>query len=98
MDSQHLLVPIKVQALVIDDIVIKKSGVIEIEKDRYAANDGRWSPQLFDYQVLPASLTSPGPRPFYGADRTFQGHPADQLVLDAESPALPKDKDRGVYL
>jgi hypothetical protein len=98
MDSQHLLAPIKVQALVIDDIVIKKSGVIEIEKDRYAANDGRWSPQLFDYQVLPASLSSPGPRPFYGADRTFQGQPADQLVLDAESPALPKDKDRGVYL
>ena len=29
MDSQHLLVPIKVQALVIDDIVIARSGVVK---------------------------------------------------------------------
>lgn len=98
MDSNHLLVPIKVQALVIDDIVIAKRGVIEIEPKRYAANDGRWSPQLFDYQVLPASLNAPGPRPFYGAGRTYQGNPAEQLVLDADSPALPEEKDRGVYL
>ena len=98
MDSQHLLVPIKVQALVIDDIVIQKRGVIEIERNRYAANDGRWSPQLFDYQVLPTSLSAPGPRPFYGAGRTYQGNPADQLVLDAGSAALPEEKDRGVYL
>lgn len=98
MDSQHLLVPIKVQALVIDDIVIQKRGVVEIEQNRYAANDGRWSPQLSDYQVLSASLSSPGPRPFYGANRTYQGNPADQLVLDAGSPALPEEKDRGVYL
>ena len=98
MDSQHLLVPLKVQALVIDDIVIKKRGAIEIEKDRYAANDGRWSPQSFDYQVLPSSLNAPGPRPFYGAGRTYLGNPADQLVLDAGSSALPEDKDRGVYL
>lgn len=98
MDSQHLLVPVKVQALVIDDIVIQKRGVIEIERNRYAANDGRWSPQLFDYEVLPASLNPPGPRPFYGAGRTYQGNPADQLVLDAGSSALPEEKDRGVYL
>ncbi|HEY0729365.1 MAG TPA: hypothetical protein VGD38_14900, partial [Pyrinomonadaceae bacterium] len=98
MDSQHLLVPIKVQALVIDDIVFQKRGVIEIEPKRYAANDGRWSPQLFDYGVLPASLIAPGPRPFYGARRTYQGDPADQLVLDADSPALLEEKDRGVYL
>ena len=98
MDSQHLLVPIKVQALVVDDIVIKKKGVVEIEKDVYAANDGRWSPQLFDYEVLPASLTSPGPTPFYGAQRTYNGNRAEQLVFDADSTALPEDKDRGVYL
>lgn len=104
MDSQHLLVPIKVQALVIDDIVFQKRGVVEIQKQdineqtRYAANDGRWSPQLFDYQVLPATLTAPGPRPFYGAGRTYDGNPAEQLVLDAGSPALLEEKDRGVYL
>jgi len=106
MDSD-LLVPIKVQALVIDDIVIDKSGVIEIEQPtaqpkptarKYAANDGRWSPQLHDYQLLTGSLSAPGPRSFYGATRLYQGFPAEQLVLDAGSPALPANKDRGVYL
>lgn len=98
MDSNHLLVPIKVQALVIDDLVIDKSGVIEIATKRFAANDGRWSPQLNDYQPLTNVLSTPGPRPFYGATRTFQGNPADQLVLEKNSPALPQKKDRGVYL
>jgi hypothetical protein len=98
MDSQHLLVPIKVQGLVIDDIVIEKRGVVEIERNRYAANDGRWSPQLQDYRLLTTSLRAPGPRPFYGATRAYQGHPADQLVLDRDSSALPENKDRGVYL
>lgn len=98
MDSQHLLVPIKVQALVVDDLVITKKGAIEIAPDTYAANDGRWSPQLFDYEVLPASLSGPGPTPFYGATRTYNGQRAEQLVLDADSAALPSDKDRGVYL
>ena len=98
MDSNHLLVPIKVQALVIDDLVIDKSGVIEIAQRKFAANDGRWSPQLNDYQPLTNVLSTPGPRPFYGATRTYQGNPADQLVLEKNSPALPQKKDRGVYL
>ncbi|HEU4713013.1 MAG TPA: hypothetical protein VFS76_15695 [Pyrinomonadaceae bacterium] len=98
MDSQHLLVPIKVQALVVDDIVIKKRGVIELDGNRYAANDGRWSPQLFDYDELSASLTAPGPKPFYGATDNYNGHQAEQLVLNDDSPALPQNKDRGVYL
>ena len=98
MDTRHLLVPIKVQALVIDDIVIDKRGVIEIERNKYAANDGRWSPKLQDYQLLTTSLAAPGPRPFYGATRSYQGHPADQLVLDSTTAALPEKKDRGVYL
>src|ERR1044071_8747434 len=99
MDSQHLLVPIKVQALVIDDIVIQKSGVIELDR-RYVANDGRWSPQVYNYKFLTGSLTAPGPRPFYGAERKFGTKEADQLVLDpgTRGEALPKDDDRGVYL
>src|SRR4026208_1415881 len=97
MDSQHLLVPVKVQALVIDDIVIEKRGVVEIQ-NRYAANDGRWSPQSFDYEALATSLIPPGPPPFYGANRTYEGNAADQLVPQAGSPALPEMKDRGVYL
>ncbi|HKU72334.1 MAG TPA: hypothetical protein VJR02_00305 [Pyrinomonadaceae bacterium] len=98
MDSNHLLVPIKMQALVIDDLVIDKSGVIEIATRKFAANDGRWSPQLQDYQPLTNVLSTPGPRPFYGATRTYQGNPAEQLVLEKNSPALPQKKDRGVYL
>src|SRR5215218_3384891 len=73
MDSQHLLVPVKVQALVIDDIVFQKRGVVEFQGSYYA-NDGRWSPQLFDYDELATSLLPPGPKPFYGASRSYQGH------------------------
>src|SRR5690349_4418811 len=99
MDSQHLLVPIKVQALVIDDIVIDKSGVLEFE-NRYVANDGRWSPQVYNYQPLLGSLRAPGPRPFFGATRKYQGRDADQLVLDPNTnkDALPQKTDRGVYV
>ena len=95
MDSQHLLVPIKVQALVIDDTVIERSVPIEID-GRIVANDGRWTPQLYSYNQLLISLKSPGPSPFYGAQRTYRGGNTDQLVM---SPGLlPQPKDRGVYL
>src|SRR5215510_11178886 len=95
MESQHLLVPIKVQALVIDDDVINKAGVVEIEPGKYAANDGRWSPQVYDYKRLTTSLIQPGPAVFYGATRDYKGHQAQQLVSDKD---LPQNKDRGVYL
>ncbi|HEY0762422.1 MAG TPA: hypothetical protein VGD61_08585 [Pyrinomonadaceae bacterium] len=100
MDSQHLLVPIKVQALVIDDIVIKRSGVVKTAEDQYIANAGRWSPLRYDYQPLVGTLRTPGPRPFYNAKRDFSGNPTESLVLDpnANEEALPKDSDRGVYL
>lgn len=99
MDSEHLLVPIKVQALVIDDIVIKKSGVLEFQR-KYVANDGRWSPQVYNYQPLVNSLKAPGPRPFYGATRKYQNTDTEQLIIDplTNAPALPQNKDRGVYL
>lgn len=97
-NAEHLLVPIKVQALVIDDIVIQKRGALMIEGQKYAANDGRWSPLVQDYRLLVNSMSAPGPNPFYGATRAYQGHPADQLVIDASSSALPEMKDRGVYL
>ncbi len=100
MDSKHLLVPIKVQALVIDDIVFNKRGVLEYEKGRHCANDGRWSPQMYNYQSLTGPLNAPGPKPFYGATRKYQSFNTDQLVLDqrATPAALPKMTDRGVYL
>lgn len=97
MDSQHLLAPIKVQALVIDDIVFEKRGVIEHKGSLYA-NDGRWAPQLFDYDELATSLLPPGPKPFYGATRSYQGKTTKQLVIDPDSPAMLQEKDRGVYL
>lgn len=100
MSSQNLLVPIKVQALVIDDLVIAKRGVIHVKDEgrginTYAANDGRWSPQVYNYQRLTTSLLAPGPSPFYGATREYNGRPAEQLV---NSTDLPQDNDRGVYL
>jgi hypothetical protein len=99
MDSEHLLVPIKVQALVIDDIVINKSGVVERDR-KIVANDGRWSPVVYNYQQLLASLKAPGPRPFYGATRKYQNRDTAQLVLDpiTNKEALPQNQDRGVYL
>ncbi len=102
MDSQHLLVPIKVQALVIDDIVIQKAGAIEFENRLYA-NDGRWSPKTYNYAAL-NTLTPPGPRPFFGATRKYNNRDAAQLVLDpvANKDAIPQNNDilddRGVYL
>ncbi|HEX6716020.1 MAG TPA: hypothetical protein VF088_02850 [Pyrinomonadaceae bacterium] len=97
MDSNYLLVPIKVQALVIDDLVINKSGAIK-SGDKYAANTGRWSPLTYDYQQVPRALTPPGPVPFYGAGHQYSGTAAEELVLPKDSPALPKDEHRGVYL
>lgn len=96
-NERHLLVPIKAQALVIDDIVINRSGVL-LADDKYRAGAGRWSPLQSDYQPVPGSLSAPGPIPFYGATRRYQGKAAEQLVLDANSRALPKPADRGVYL
>src|SRR5215216_207814 len=95
MDSQHLLVPIKVQALVIDDVVIQRRGVI-MQDLKYRANAGRWSPQTHNYQTLTATLTPPGPRPFYGGMQEFGGTAAWQLLY--EKSAWPSNDDRGVYL
>jgi hypothetical protein len=97
MDSNHLLVPIKVQALVIDDIVIKQAGVID-KNETFSANHGRWSPLTYNYELLTATLNPPGPAPFYGAERQYSGKKAEQLVLPKNSPALPTNEHRGVYL
>ena len=95
--EQHLLVPIKAQALVIDNIVIDRRGAVLVD-GKHRANAGRWSPLASDYRSVPGSLSAPGPLPFYGATRKYLGKEADQLVLDANSRALPKAEDRGVYL
>src|ERR1051326_3832752 len=96
MDSGHLLVPIKVQALVIDDLVVKKGSVVEFDGRLYAS-DGHWSPKLYDYKaVIGSSLGAPGPAPFYGAERKSGQRQTQQLVLDPKSAA--QKKDRGVYL
>jgi hypothetical protein len=96
--ARHLLVPIKVQALVIDDLVIARNGTLKNKEQRYIANDGKWSPMAQNYRLLLNALGAPGPKLFYGASRTYDGKPADQLVFEAEADALPKIEDRGVYL
>lgn len=99
MDSQHLLVPIKVQALVIDDIVINTSRAV-LEDGRYVANVGRWAPQRHDYFPMLNVLNRQGPRPFYDAERKFNNQATNQLVIDPKvnSKALPNPTDRGIYL
>src|SRR6185503_19621818 len=86
MDSNHLIVPIKVQALVIDGQFKDKTAAVD-KGGVYAASDFRWSP-----------LTSPGPMPFYGAEHKYAGSPTEQLVLPKDSTAFPTNDDRGVYL
>ena len=91
----HLLVPIKVQALVIDDLAIKRKGAI-VESGAYYANAGRWSRAAQDYRKLTDLLGAPGPKPFFGASRNYEGKSTAQLIVPQS--ALPNDDDRGVYL
>ena len=97
MDSNHLIVPIKVQALVIDGQFKDKTAVVD-KGGVYAASDFRWSPLTYDYQKVPRTLTPAGPMPFYGAEHKYAGSPAEQLVLPKDSTAFPTNDDRGVYL
>ena len=93
---EHLLVPIKVQALVIDDLVVKRGGALIVEGDRYVANSGHWAPLAQDYRVLTNLLGAPGPKPFLGASRKYEGETADQLIVPTS--LFPKDQDRGIYV
>src|ERR1041384_1948336 len=97
MDSNHLIVPIKVQALVIDGDFKAKTAAVD-KGGVYAASDFRWSPLTYDYQQVPRSLTPPGPMPFYGAEHKYSGSPTEQLVLPKDTTAFPTNNDRGVYL
>ncbi len=97
MDSPQFLVPIRVQALVIDEDVTDRTPVIQTG-NKFSFSASRWSPLVHDYRKLIATLSPPGPAPFYGATRTYQNQPAEQLVWDKSSDAPPKKKDRGVYL
>jgi hypothetical protein len=97
-DKEHLLVPIKVQALVIDDLVITRSGTLENKDGEYIVNDGKWSPMAQNYRLLLSALEAPGPKLFYGAGHTYDEQPTDRLVFEEGAGALPTDKDHGVYL
>ena len=99
-NGKHLLVPVRVQALVIDDIVVNRKAILlENGQGKRVADDGKWSRAVRDYMPLINSLDAPDPQPFYGASRTAGGEPAaSQLVLPSNSKALPRNEDRGVYL
>lgn len=97
-NGKHLLVPVRVQALVIDDLVVERKATLKLNEQRAVANDGKWSRARQDYKLLTNALGTPAPKPFFGATRTAGGQPADQLVLAPKSPALPRNEDRGVYL
>lgn len=97
MDSPQFLVPIRVQALVIDDEVTDRTPVTQTG-NKFTFSASRWSPLVHDYRKLMATLSAPGPAPFYGATRKYQNQQAEQLVWDKSSDAPAKKKDRGVYL
>ena len=98
-NGKHLLVPVRVQALVIDDLVVERRAVLKLNQQQRVAGEGKWSRARQDYKLLTNALGAPGPRPFFGATRTIKGEPdTDQLVLPTNSTALPRDEDRGVYL
>jgi hypothetical protein len=97
-NGKHLLVPVRVQALVIDTAVVERRATVKEGVQRRVANDGKWSPARLDYARLTNSLAAPGPTPFFGATREAGGRKTDQLVLDPNSSVLPENEDRGVYL
>ena len=92
---EHLLVPIKVQALVIDDLVINKRGALIVD-DNYTANSGRWARVSQNYAKLTSALSAPGPKPFFGATRRYENKSTDQLL--APETVWPRDENRGVYV
>src|SRR5437763_1786314 len=97
-NGEHLLVPIKVQALVIDDAVIDRRATLMTGPQSNVAGDGKWSPLEQDYRPLVLALDSAAPRPFYDAKYEDQGEKSSQLVLPEGSPAVPEKKHCGVYL
>ena len=91
----HLLVPIKVQALVIDELVINKRGAL-LHEGRYTANSGRWARLAQNYRALRSMLSTPAPPPFFGDTRNFDGKSTDTLL--APESFWPTNDDRGCYV
>ncbi|MCP4629913.1 MAG: hypothetical protein GY850_41365, partial [bacterium] len=104
-DDMQILVPLKLEALVVDDQV-DKNGVLkqavpysaDNQPNVIKAGDFKWSPLGADYRKPADKLDPAGPERFFGAGRVFNRRKTDQLILNINSPALPRKKDRGVYL
>ena len=95
-DDKQLLVPITVQALVVDDRVVQVGARLVQGADRNSAADGKWSPLECNYAYVPTQLTSPGPGLFFNAQK---GQNTDnELVVGKGSSADPKESHRGVYV
>ncbi len=90
-----LLVPMKVEALVIDDEVIELSVETTAEgSTRALPGAGNWTPRGSDVRTAFMNLAAPGPAPFFGA----QYDPASQQCHLPSAAHLPRKDDRGVYL
>ena len=97
--GKSLLVPIRVEALVIDDKVIATAlPTDEGVMGEVLPGDGKWSPKQVNYAHTLKRHGAATPEPFFGAERKFKARETTHLVLGADSNALPKNADRGVYV
>lgn len=91
--SGALLVPVKLDALVIDDKVLDRFGFVRREdSNEVVGGDGRWSHQPSNYERMVRRLDRPGPEIFFGAERRHG------LGFARDSAAAPGPSERGVYL
>lgn len=89
----HLLVPIQVDALVVEEQAEAEQGVLRRARARRdAGTDFCWSAGRADYREFVQSLLGPGPGPFQDAEADDGG------VMALPETALPRAGQRGVYL
>ena len=96
--NEYLLVPLKVQALVIEKDVIDRATPARNEQT--GENNpvaGKWSPRSRNYNRTIHTFAPVVPEPFFDA-RAAQGARPGKAPVFVQEDAAPADKDRGVYL
>ncbi len=96
MSQLYFLVPIEVDALVVDQSVIRRSWTKQRNGTLHPNDGASWSPQGGDMTGV-GHLKSPGPDPFFGAQPR---HDSQRLFLpgNGDKPPYAQTTDAGVYL